>query len=263
MGSNTVRLLSPTLALLNIRLGYWLRNPRHLAAANIKWRVIRPLRDIFYHVLGKFFLLVEMFNFLHENSPFVYLSDGGHIENLGVYQLLKRGCRLIIAIDAEADPEISCASLLKLERYARIDLGIRIILPWEQIRTRNREIHKAIDPRTPDEPPRKRGEHCAIGPILYQDGSHGLLLYCKSSLSGDEKDYLLDYKKRNRDFPHETTGDQFFTEEQFEVYRTLGYHVVDGFFSNYDDISWQKEGHVCWPTADAAKAEVRRALGWT
>jgi hypothetical protein len=133
-----------------------------------------------------------MFNVLDENNKFIYLSDGGHIENLGIYQLLKRGCRLIIAIDAEADPEISCASLLKLERYARIDLGVRIILPWEEIRECYRETSAAISPRTPKEAERRRGPHCAIGRIVYEDGSYGILLYFKSSLSGDEKDYVLD-----------------------------------------------------------------------
>jgi hypothetical protein len=257
MGSNTVRWLSPTLALLNIRLGYWLRNPRNLARRGEFLRLIEWFNNFF----GKFYLLLEMFNFLDENRKFVYLSDGGHVENLGIYQLLKRGCRLIIAIDSEADPEVSCSSLLKLERYARIDLGIRIILPWEQIRARNREVNKLIDPATPGEPKRKRGEHCALGPILYQDGSRGMLLYFKSSLSGDEKDYVLAYKKRFRDFPHETTGDQFFTEEQFEVYRTLGYHVVDGYFSNSDRISWQRGRHG-WRNLAAAKKDVRQALGW-
>jgi hypothetical protein len=260
MGSNTVRWLSPTLALLNIRLGYWLRNPRHLAS--LRWKVIRPLQDFIYRVIGKFFLFVEMFNFLHENSPFVFLSDGGHIENLGIYQLLKRGCRLIIAVDAEADPEISCASLLKVERYARIDLGIRIILPWEEIALRNRETNLAVDPATPEEAKRHHGPHCAVGRILYEDGQQGVLLYFKSSLSGDEKDYLLDYKKRNRDFPHETTGDQFFTEEQFEAYRALGYHVVEGYFSDSDKIAWLRKAHGAWRSASDAKREVHRLLGW-
>lgn len=256
MGSSTVRWLSPTLALLNIRLGYWLRNPLDLARQK---KFVRPVETI-YRIIGKFYLLLEMFNLLDENRSFIYLTDGGHIENLGIYQLLKRGCRLVIAIDAEADPEISCASLLKLERYARIDLGIRIILPWEQIRMRNRKVDELVDPGTPEEPSRQRGPHCALGRILYEDGSLGMLLYFKSSLSGDEKDYLLDYKKRNPDFPHETTGDQFFTEEQFEVYRALGYHVIDGYFSDADDISWLKGGHGAWADVTLAKAEVRRAL---
>jgi hypothetical protein len=258
MGSNTVRWLSPTLALLNIRLGYWLRNPRDLGRISIL-----GLPEWVYKIYSKFYLLLEMFNALDEKRAFVYLTDGGHIENLGIYQLLKRGCRLIIAVDAEADPELSCSSLLKLERYARIDLGVRIILPWEEIRQRSRETNDAISPKTPDEAKRHHGQHCAIGRILYEDGSYGILLYFKASLSGDEKDYLLDYKKRNSDFPHENTGDQFFTEEQFEAYRSLGYHVVEGYFSNSDEVSFHNDGRGAWPTADAAKAEVRQALGWT
>lgn len=200
---------------------------------------------------------------LDEERAFVYLSDGGHIENLGIYQLLKRGCRLIIAIDAEADPNIACASLLKLERYARIDLGVRIILPWEEIRDCYRETSEAIDPRTPEEARRRHGPHSAIGRILYEDSSYGILLYLKSSLSGDEKDYVLDYKKRNSDFPHENTSDQFFTEEQFEVYRALGYHVVEGYFSGSDQVSFLKDGHRAWPNIQAAKTEVSEALGWS
>jgi hypothetical protein len=221
-----VRWLSPTLALLNVRLGYWLRNPRDLGN---EVSLFRP-KEWLNAIWGKFYLILEMLNQLDEEKTFVYLSDGGHIENLGIYQLLKRGCRLIIAVDAEADPEISCSSLLKLERYARIDLGVRIILPWEYIRERYRETSDAIDPHTPKEAKRYRGPHCAIGRILYEDGNYGVLLYFKSSLSGDEKDYILDYKKRYPDFPHENTSDQFFTEEQFEVYRALGYHVVEGYF---------------------------------
>ena len=58
----------------------------------------------------------------------------------------------------------------------------------------------------------------------------GVLVYFKSSVTGDEKDYILDYKRRNPSFPHETTTDQFFTEEQFEAYRALGFHMVDHAF---------------------------------
>src|SRR5262249_37018753 len=230
MGSNTVRWLSPTLALLNIRLGYWLRNPRHLA--KIKRRFLRPLYYLWSRFLGQFYLFVEMLNLLTEEGRLIYLSDGGHIENLGIYALLKRGCQLIIAVDAEADPEMSCSSLLKLERYARIDLGVRIILPWEQIAARSLETGREIDPRSGRKAQRHHGPHCAIGRILYDNGAMGILLYFKSSMSGDEKDYLIDHKKRNPEFPHEKTGDQFFSEEQFEVYRALGYHVVEGFFSD-------------------------------
>jgi hypothetical protein len=56
-------------------------------------------------------------------------------------------------------------------------------------------------------------------------------VYIKSSLTGDENDYIRDYARRNDTFPHETTGDQFFSEEQFEVYRALGFHMSHGFLT--------------------------------
>ena len=81
------------------------------------------------------------------------------------------------------------------------------------------------------------GPHCAVGRIVYPDGARGVLVYFKSSVTGDEKDYILDYKRCNPSFPHETTTDQFFTEEQFEAYRALGFHIVDHFFGEADDFA--------------------------
>jgi hypothetical protein len=235
MGANTVRLLSPTLALLNVRLGYWLRNPRDIARAPVAsdtiWQVTAPIRE-------KFYLLLEMLNQLDEKGRNVYLSDGGHIENLGVYELLKRGCGLILVVDAEADPSMSFPSLLTLERYARIDLGVRIQLPWEEIALMTKPVGSVIPSGAPV--PATRGPHCAIGRIFYETGLEGIIVYFKSSLSGDEKDYVLDYKKRFPALPHETTADQFFTEEQFESYRALGFHMVDGFFGA-DELSYLPE----------------------
>ncbi|HEX6741413.1 MAG TPA: patatin-like phospholipase family protein [Sphingomicrobium sp.] len=220
MGSHTVRALSPTLSLLNVRLGYWIKNPRPPKPGNwlaLAWRWIS----------NRAYLLIEMFNRADEDRPHLYISDGGHIENLGIYQLLERRCGVIFAVDAEADPSWSCGSLLKLERYARIDLGVRIEVPWEQIAaqstTTSRELREGAAKCV-------HGPHCAVGPIYYQDGTVGVLVYVKSSLTGDEKDYLIDYARRNPAFPHESTSDQFFSEEQFEMYRALGFHMVNRFF---------------------------------
>lgn len=238
MGSNTVRLLSPTLALLNVRLGYWLRNPRDLARGRGAGERARR------GTLDKCYLLLEMLNLLDENSRQVYLTDGGHIENLGVYELLKRGCRTIVVIDAEADPTMSFGSLLTLERYARIDLGVRISLPWEQIAAgmRRRDAHDLC----------QHGPHCAVGRIAYENGATGVLIYFKSSITGDEKDYILDYRKRFPDFPHETTGDQFFSEEQFEAYRALGFHMVDGFFQGRDKVAHLRDPGTGFDAAEIA-----------
>jgi hypothetical protein len=254
MGANTVRLLSPTLALLNIRLGYWLDNPRDLARGPNSSKLGR---SILKRIFGKGYLLLEMTNQLSETSRQLYLSDGGHIENLGVYELLKRGCALIVVVDAEADPDMAFPSLLKLERYARIDLGVRIKLPWESIAWTSKEVSADI---AADFPMRCPGPHCAVGQIIYQNGATGIMVYFKSSLSGDEKDYILDYRRRFAAFPHETTGDQFFTEEQFESYRALGFHMVDGFFGGADSFSYLSEAEGGFLSEEAARAAVLKML---
>jgi hypothetical protein len=157
---------------------------------------------------------------------------------------LRRRCKLIIAVDAEADPQMSFGSLMTLERYARIDFGLRIGLPWVAIRDATRQASKQVS-ETGGLPPSQatHGPHCALGTIYYprKDGdahdahSTGVLFYVKSSFTGDENDYVVDYKRRNPDFPHETTLDQLFTEEQFEAYRNLGFHAVNSAFKNTDN----------------------------
>jgi len=232
MGGETIQVLSPTLALLNVRLGYWLPNPVVVATGATKARFAR--------LFDKLYLIKEMFGRLNEIGDIVYLTDGGHIENLGIYQLLRRRCKLIIAVDAEADPTMSFGSLIKLERYARIDLGTRIDLPWSAIRDATNGASKQVAETGGIAPQLARhGPHCALGKIHYPEGGEGILLYVKSSLTGDENDYIVDYKRRYPDFPHETTADQLFTEEQFEVYRALGFHAVSSALSGDDCVAMQ------------------------
>jgi Patatin-like phospholipase len=220
MGAQSIKALTPTLAILNIRLGYWLRNPSWVARGGTR------------NIWANFYFLLELFGRLNERRKSVYLTDGGHIENLGIYELLKRRCGVIIAIDAEADPEMAFGSFNTLVRYARIDLGLEIDLPWQQITDVNRDISNAMDDH--GDCPKLKGPHCAIGEISYPSGRKGILIYIKSSLTGDENDYVFHYRKRYSRFPHETTVDQMFSEEQFEAYRALGYHAAFGLFDRRD-----------------------------
>jgi hypothetical protein len=222
MGANTVRPMSTTLALLNVRLGYWLPNPRKLIEHG--YRAKRGL-----------FLWQEMTSLLDENTANVLLTDGGHIENLGIYELLRRRCKLIVAVDAEADRGMNFGSFIALQRYARIDLGIRIELPWQRIALATR-AQMAAGSDQAKAPASAKGPHVALGTINYDNGDTGLLLYIKSSLTGDENDYVRDYARRNPSFPHETTADQFFSEEQFEAYRALGFHGAHRALSCEDEI---------------------------
>jgi predicted acylesterase/phospholipase RssA len=230
MGGETIKPLAPTLALLNLRTGYWLRNPRKLTEAAASSKILRTR-----NLLANIYFLLEAFGLLNESRKSVYLTDGGHIENLGIYELLRRRCEIIIAVDAEADPQMNFPSFLKLERYARIDLGTRIELPWEKIQKITLKVGQEIDQRQYD--PRS-GPHCAIGEIEYPNGRHGIIIYIKSSITGDESDYIRFYRQKFQSFPHETTLDQMFSEEQFEVYRALGFHATFKLFNREDKFAF-------------------------
>jgi hypothetical protein len=236
MGANSIRPLTPTLAILNIRLGYWLSNPAFWRPSDSVPPGTDPKSSRWTpEHRSPFFLWSEISGRLYENASDVYLTDGGHIENLAIYELLRRRCRVIVAVDAESDPIMRFPSLIRLQRYARIDLGVRIDLPWESIQATTMAL-MGSGGGTPPQPAPSHGPHIAIGTIDYGGGQTGYLVYVKSSLTGDENDYVRDYARRYGRFPHESTGDQFFSEEQFEVYRSLGFHMMHGALSGKDFI---------------------------
>ncbi|MBI4852680.1 MAG: patatin-like phospholipase family protein [Acidobacteria bacterium] len=205
---------SPTLGFLmtvfNVRLGWWLGNP-----SQEKWQESCP-------TLGLFYLAFELLGRTNAKRNFVYLSDGGHFENLGIYELVRRRCRYIVASDAEADLDLNFNSLGEVIRKCYIDFGIEIEIDLDQIR-RSKETGYST-------------KHCAVGRIHYEkvdEGqTSGFLVYLKSSLVGNEEEDILNYAKLNPDFPHQSTADQWFDEAQFESYRKLGYRVAKEPFEN-------------------------------
>ena len=254
MGAATIKPLVPTLALLNVRLGYWIANPRTAAAP-----APNGLRALPRRFARSFLLIREVLGLIDETSPTVYLTDGGNLENLGVYSLMARRCDLIVAVDAEADPAMGFGSLLKLERFARGDLGATIDLPWREIRDRTLAVDAAF---AKGNEPRVEGFHAAACDIRYGGDRAGVLLYIKSSLTGDEDDYVLDYKRRHPDFPHETTSDQFFGEEQLEAYRALGFHAARGLVAGTTPFAVTPENGETRDDASARLlAHIRAALG--
>jgi hypothetical protein len=188
------------LTIFNIRLGRWIGNPRHTKT----YRNSGPTISIKL-------LISEIFGLTKSDTKYVYLSDGGHFENLGIYELVHRRCRFIIAVDAGADPQFKFDDLGNAIRKCRNDFNVNITIDVSKIRERDDDQFNAWP--------------CAIGNIEYSDTETGTLLYIKSSMMKDAPEDILNYATQNPTFPHETTGDQFFTESQFESYRYLGYHI--------------------------------------
>ena len=218
MGVITVKPLVFIMTLLNIRLGYWLRNPKKVEAGSkkVQWRGPRS-----------WYLMKEALGAVDAQGAFVNVSDGGHLENLGVYELLRRRCKFIVSVDGRADPDMECGSLVELIRFARIDMGVQIEMKGLK------NLDKTVENKAVAKG-RFSSKHWAWGEIDYGDGEPGYLLYIKSSLTSDENEYVTQYKKQNPAFPHESTGDQFFSETQFEVYRSLGFHAANRLL-NADD----------------------------
>lgn len=188
------------LALLNVRLGYWLQARGH--------------RSIF-QVPGLWYLLREMLGWMNEKSKWINVSDGGHIENLGVYELLRRRCRYIIAVDGEQDQKMTFAALTTLQRLAAIDLDTQIDINLDDLRLNTHGLSRS---------------HFRFCRIRYPGGSTGYLLYLKLSLTGNEGEFIRRYRTDDPAFPHDSTANQFFTEAQFEAYRSLGEHIGDKLF---------------------------------
>jgi len=158
-----------------------------------------------------------------------------------------------VIVDAEADPALNFGALADAQRFARIDLGHRISIEWEQIRRQSAERMKDINKPVSD--PADHFMHFAVGKIQYADGIDGVLVYIKANMTGDEADYIKDYERRYPTFPHETTADQLFSEEQTEAYRALGFHSVSHAFAN-------ESGFLDIETATLVE-EARKLLGIT
>ena len=205
MGQYSSGSLGFLMTIFNVRLGWWLGNPRHKS----KWKRGGP-------TLGLWFLLMELIGNTRDNADYVYLSDGGHFENLGLYELVRRRCQFIVVGDASADPEMKFADLGSAIEKCRLDFGVAI------------EIN--VDELQPVKGGRDSQWHCAIGRIRYDKVDPktqiGTLLYLKPSLIGDEPLDVKRYAARKPEFPHQSTADQWFDEAQFEAYRALGQRVA-------------------------------------
>jgi patatin-like phospholipase len=214
MGYHSSPVLGLLMTLFNVRLGWWLGNPGLPGAKT--WRRKGPRYSV-----GPLFS--EAIGNTTDHYKYVNLSDGGHFENLGLYEMVLRRCHFIVVSDGGEDPECAYADLGEAVRKIRIDFGIPIEFGTMTIYPRS-----AIDTlKTP-------GHNCAVGRIRYSavdgpDAPDGILVYIKPACYGDEPRDIYEYFKINPTFPHESTGDQFFSESQFESYRMLGAYTMEKF----------------------------------
>src|SRR5208282_5520458 len=192
MGSYSEPGLAFLMTIFDVRLGWWIGNPRHDGWENGSPKV------------GFACLIQELLGSSTDESKYVYLSDGGHFENLAVYELVRRRCKLIIACDASCDSSYTFGDLHNAIERCRTDFGVEIVLDGLQ----------DLKPKpSPDDPGAARSEaHFAVGTILYNPNSpeeNGTIIYLKPALvDGDPADVLA-FVLRDKSFPHDTTANQW------------------------------------------------------
>ena len=252
--------MSFLLTVFNLRLGWWLPNPRNQRSARSK-RILGATPTF-----GLPYLIAELFGQVSDASRYVSISDGGHFENMGLYELVRRRCTTIIICDAEADADFVFEGLGMAIRKCRIDFGAEIKFGLSdsedgtekspEAARREADIHvdpaksaSAADEAKGKKPKLHDIEHVipgedgfskcayATGQIFYaaqpteEDPTPvpvvGNVLYLKSTLTGKEPADIRNYKRQHPSFPSDSTLDQWFTESQFESYRRLGQFVAE------------------------------------
>jgi hypothetical protein len=206
MGYHSSPLVTFLMTLFNVRLGWWVANPG--TPGNRYWQKAGP-----QHAAWP--LICEAFGYTTSDFTYVNLSDGGHFENLGLYEMILRRCRHIVVVDAGHDTDYAFEDLGNAIRKIRIDFGIDIEIKINFIAPDKDKTHLA---------------RCAVGQIRYdrvdEAAPIGELIYIKPVLRKGEPVDVYNYHKAHPEFPHESTNDQWFSESQLESYRMLGFYTI-------------------------------------
>jgi hypothetical protein len=212
MGYHTSPPLAFLMTVFDVRLGWWLPNSRY-SMNHFKVEAIGgPHCSLLY-------LLDELLASTTDQSKYVYLSDGGHFENLAIYELVRRRCRYIIACDAGEDEEMKFGDLGNAIRKCRSDFGVEIVIDPAKLVPAGKSKFAAA--------------HGALGKIHYPIGPNGEehftgdLLYIKPTITANLPRDVLAYRDTHPAFPHQSTADQWFDESQFESYRKLGLYSFE------------------------------------
>jgi hypothetical protein len=216
MGRFTFPPLRFLMALTNVRLGVWIRNPLHPSwhadsptATSRLGRLANSIRSG-WHEPGALYVLREALGATRSTHRYIYLTDGGHWENLGLVELLRRRCTHVLCFDASGDRTGAGLDLGRAMALARSELGVDIELSPEPVLPDATGI--AVD-------------SAVAGRIRYPGQQDAKLVYAKAVLSGASSWDLHAFKARDARFPNHSTTKQVFSDEQFEAYRTLGYEA--------------------------------------
>lgn len=229
--------LSQLAGLANVRLGYWWRAAQTRIASITQWDLLREFRGDFSGPYKKYW----------------YLSDGGHFENTGAYELIRRRLPLIMVSDNGMDERFEYEDVANLVRKARIDFDCEIDFlddkGLDRVFEANLPLRANFGSLTDvagGGDPANISAFAALARLRYDAGtpqaSEGTLLLIKPRLTGSGPVDLIRYKEANSTFPQQTTLDQFFDEAQWESYYHLGRLIAQALFNRRPPLGPLKQG---------------------
>ncbi|HXC51436.1 MAG TPA: GMC oxidoreductase [Candidatus Limnocylindrales bacterium] len=237
-GRGTTLPLALFMGLTNIRLGYWwdsgiLRSERPGRYPLPLWRKLKRLPAQVFGMQSMLF--AEWWGlFRGPGEWFWYLSDGGHFEVTGLYELLRRRVPFVILSDGGEDPDYTFGDLAQLTQQVRLDFGADIewcksepgrlpydLPDWIQNWIRD---PSAIGPITGIQ--RSGSYPAAFARVRYAKGSDVCwILMIKPSLGHGLSQDISNHAASSEAFPQDSTFDQVFDDKQWESYRALGQQI--------------------------------------
>jgi hypothetical protein len=188
------------MAALNVDLGIWLPNPRLTSNPATRFPKVR------YGYLFK-----EILGWYDETDRYVFVADGGHWENLGLVELLRRRCETIICLDASGDQIGKFTTLRQAVELASLELaGIVERIDLEGL--------TAISPVDGG----MAAASVTVLPVEYTGGGQAIIVYAKAQMASNLDIALRRYAKEDPIFPNYSTANQFLRNKQFEQLVALG-----------------------------------------
>jgi hypothetical protein len=199
-------------------MGRWVHNPRPPLAATLFARALQLPLLLYWK---------EMLGLASRDDGRVYLSDGGHFENLGVYELFRRRCKYIVAVTADngrPTDHFDFGNLGTAFRRARVDFGVEVTLASLKPLVHDPQSHYAASYFAAGRIsyPSREDAHDVTPPL---DPEPGVFILIKTGIVEDavSADILNYAQNENAAFPYDATSDEQFDQPQFEAYRQLGF----------------------------------------
>jgi hypothetical protein len=218
MGKMTPRPLTFLMALANLRLGVWVPNPRWVAETDED----TPLPRRFAKARASY-LIRELLGRNRVDARYLYVTDGGHYENLGLVELLRRGCTEVYCLDASGvggeGPELG--ALGDAIALARSELGVEIEFEPGRAGRDPGEL-------SPDGESQRAKRDVVTATIRYpgkpggEPGAEGKLVYVRNTMTAKAPLDVVAHHESDPRFPNNSTLDQLYTDQKFEAYRVLG-----------------------------------------